>query len=153
MLFSHSVVSDSFSILRTVACQAPLSMGFPRQEYWSGLPFLLWGIFLTQGHPRCGTSFLLVVVCISILCGAFIRADHTLVRMGLHLLLLPLIVAVSYEINRFVGKHDNACTRFLTLPGQWMQNFTTYEPDDDMIEVAILALKEVLPEQEGSDQW
>ena len=108
---------------------------------------------MTRKHPRCGTSFLLVVVCISILCGAFIRADHTLVRMGLHLLLLPLIVAVSYEINRFVGKHDNACTRFLTLPGQWMQNFTTYEPDDDMIEVAILALKEVLPEQEGSDQW
>jgi len=108
---------------------------------------------MTRKHPRCGTSFLLVVICISILCGAFIRADHTLVRMALHLLLLPLIVAVSYEINRFVGRYDNAFTRFLTMPGQWMQNFTTYEPDDDMIEVAIMAMKEVLPEEEGSDQW
>ena len=107
----------------------------------------------TRKHPRCGTSFLLVVVCISILCGVFIRFDNTLIRMGLHLLLLPLIVAVSYEINRFVGRHDNWFTRVLTAPGQWMQNFTTYEPDDDMIEVAIRALEEVIPQQEGQDQW
>jgi len=108
---------------------------------------------MTRKHPRCGTSFLLVVICISILCGTLIRVDHTLARMGLHLLLLPLIVAVSYELNRLVGRYDNAFTRALTLPGQWMQNFTTYEPDDSMIEVAIEALKEVLPEEEGSDQW
>ncbi len=107
----------------------------------------------TRKHPRCGTSFLLIVVCISILCGAVIRFDNTLVRMGLHLLLLPVIVAVSYEFNRFVGRHDNWFTRILTAPGQWMQNFTTFEPDDSMIEVAIKALQEVLPEEEGADQW
>ena len=107
----------------------------------------------TRKHPRCGTSFLLVVVCISILCGVFIRFDNTLIRMGLHLLLLPLIVAISYEINRFVGRHDNWFTRILTAPGQWMQNFTTYEPDDEMIEVAIRALEEVIPSQEGDDKW
>ncbi len=108
---------------------------------------------MTRKHPRCGTSFLLVVICISILCGAFIRVDHTLARMGLHLLMLPLIVAVSYEFNRLVGRYDNALTRVLTAPGQWMQNFTTQEPDDSMIEVAITALKEVLPEKKGADQW
>lgn len=108
---------------------------------------------MTRKHPRCGTSFLLVVICISILTGAFIRSDHTLIRMGLHLLLLPVIVSVSYEFNRLVGRYDNWLTRLLTAPGQWMQNFTTYEPDDSMIEVAIKALEEVLPSQEGSDQW
>ena len=107
----------------------------------------------TRKHPRCGTSFLLVVVCISILFGAVIRVDNTLLRMGLHLLMLLPIVAISYEFNRFVGRHDNWLTRALTAPGQWMQNFTTYEPDDDMIEVAIKALEEVIPEEEGSDKW
>jgi len=108
---------------------------------------------MTRKHPRCGTSFLMVVICISILLGAVIRVDNTLARMGLHLLLLLPIVGVSYEFNRWVGRHDNALTRVLTAPGQWMQNFTTNEPDDSMIEVAIAALKEVLPEQEGDDKW
>jgi len=107
----------------------------------------------TRKHPRCGTSFLLVVVCISILCGALIRFDNTFVRMGIHLLLLLPIVAISYEFNRLVGRHDNWLTRALTAPGQWLQNFTTFEPDDGMIEVAIKALEEVIPEQEGLDQW
>ncbi len=108
---------------------------------------------MTRFHPRCGTSFLLVVVCISILCGAFLRVENTWARMGLHLLMLPVIVAVSYEINRFVGRHDNAFTRALTAPGLWMQRFTTQEPDDSMIEVAIEALTAVIPEKEGADQW
>ena len=108
---------------------------------------------MTRMHPRCGTSFLLVVICISILCGSVIRADHTLVRIGLHLLLLPVVVAISYEFNRLVGKYDNRLTRILTAPGMWMQRFTTKEPDDSMIEVAIKALEEVLPTQEGSDEW
>ena len=108
---------------------------------------------MTRKHPRCGTSFLLVVICISILVGTVIRVDNTLARMGIHLLLLPVIVAVSYEFNRLVGRHDNRLTRILTAPGQWMQNFTTQEPDDSMIEVAIKALEEVLPSQEGADQW
>jgi len=108
---------------------------------------------MTRKHPRCGTSFLMVVICISILLGAVIRVDNTLARMGIHLLLLPIIVAISYEFNRLVGRHDNVLTRFLTAPGQWMQNFTTQEPDDSMIEVAIKALEEVLPSQEGSDKW
>ena len=108
---------------------------------------------MTRFHPRCGTSFLLVVVCISILCGAFLRVSNTFARMALHLLMLPVIVAISYEINRFVGRHDNAFTRALTTPGLCMQRFTTNEPDDSMIEVAIEALTAVIPEEEGADQW
>ena len=108
---------------------------------------------MTRKHPRCGTSFLLVVICISSLCGCFIRVENTWLRMGLHLLMLPVIVAVSYEFNRLVGRYDNWFTRILTAPGQWMQNFTTNEPDDSMIEVAIRALEEVIPEKAGTDQW
>ena len=108
---------------------------------------------MTRKHPRCGTSFLMVVICVSILTGACIRIDNTFGRMLVHLLMLPLIVAISYEFNRWVGRHDNGLTRLLTAPGQWMQNFTTFEPDDSMIEVAIKALEEVLPSQEGADQW
>lgn len=107
----------------------------------------------TRKHPRCGTSFLMVVICISILCGAVIRVDNTFARMGIHLLLLLPIVGISYEFNRLVGRHDNWLTRLLTAPGQWLQNFTTYEPDDSMIEVAIKALEEVIPAEEGSDRW
>lgn len=108
---------------------------------------------MTRMHPRCGTSFLLVVICISILLGALIRVDHMLARMGLHLLLLLPIVGISYEFNRLVGRYDNKLTRVLTAPGQWMQNFTTNEPDDSMIEVAIAALQEVIPSAEGEDKW
>ncbi len=127
---------------KTIRCyeaQLPLTVENVRQQ--------------TRKHPRCGTSFLLVVICISILLGAVIRNDHMLVRMGLHLLLLLPIVGISYELNRWVGRHDNWFSRMMTAPGQWMQNFTTYEPDDSMIEVAITALQEVIPEQEGADQW
>ena len=74
-------------------------------------------------------------------------------RILLHLVMLPFIVSVTYEINRFIGRHDNPVTRFLSAPGLWMQNFTTNEPDDSMIEVAIAAVNAVLPQKEGSDAW
>ena len=120
-------------------------------------------------HPRCGTSFLLVVMVLSILvfsvaASALVEAvpalaamegtfRYRLIMIVFKLLLLPLIVSIAYEINRWVGRHDNAFTRILTAPGLWMQNFTTNEPDDTMIEVAITAVNAVLPEKEGSDQW
>ena len=63
------------------------------------------------------------------------------------------VVGVTYEFNRFVGRHDNAVTRVLSAPGMWLQNFTTNEPDDSMLEVAIEALKLVLPEEQGKDAW
>jgi uncharacterized protein YqhQ len=78
---------------------------------------------------------------------------YKLVMVVFKLLLLPLIVGVAYEINRFVGRHDNWFTRIITGPGMWFQNFTTNEPDDSMIEVGIAAVQAVLPENEGEDRW
>jgi len=104
-------------------------------------------------HPRCGTSFLFVVMVVSILVFSVVRVDGVLLRLVSRLLLLPLVVGITYEINRYVGRHDNAVTRVMTAPGLWLQNFTTNEPDDSMIEVAIEALKRVLPEEKGSDAW
>lgn len=123
----------------------------------------------TRLHPRCGTSFLLVVMILSILVFSVASSAllavvpslnamrgtilFRLIMIAFKLLLLPLVVAVSYEINRLVGRHDNCCTRILTAPGMWFQNFTTNEPDDGMIEVGIAALEAVLPAQEGADRW
>ena len=104
-------------------------------------------------HPRCGTSFLLVVVVVSILVNSVVRADNTFVRMGCHLLLLPIVVGISYEINLWCGKHDNALSAALSAPGKWLQRITTSEPDDGMIECAIRALQLVRPEESGSDVW
>ena len=107
----------------------------------------------TRKHPRCGTSFMFVVIFISILVGSVIRVGNTFLRMLLHLLLLIPVVALSYEINRLVGRHDNFLTKILTAPGIWFQNFTTNEPDDSMIECAIAALEAVIPQEEGADNW
>ena len=104
-------------------------------------------------HPRCGTSFLLVVVIVSILVNAVVRLDNSFVRMGCHLLLLPVVVAVSYEINRWCGGHDNRLSAILSAPGKWLQRLTTGEPDDGMIECAIRAMELVIPEEKGSDDW
>ena len=138
--------------------------------YEAGLPLTVENVRQqTRLHPRCGTSFLLVVMVISILVfsvasslllsavpglaamrGSFL---YRLLMIAFKLMLLPLIVAVTYEINRWAGRNDNGFTRILTAPGMWMQNFTTNEPDDSMIEVAIEAVMAVLPEEEGSDRW
>ena len=111
----------------------------------------------TRLHPRCGTSFLFVVVIISILVSSVFSAiwpiSNMLLRLCSRLLMLPLIVAISYEFNRMVGRHDNWLTRALSAPGMWFQYFTTNEPDDSMIEVAIKALELVIPEEKGSDRW
>ena len=107
----------------------------------------------TRKHPRCGTSFLFVVIIISILVGSVIRVGNTLLRMLCHIALLFPVVAISYEFNRTVGRHDNWLTRILRAPGMWFQRFTTNEPDDSMIECAIAAMQEVIPEQEGADNW
>ena len=108
-------------------------------------------------HPRCGTSFLFVVIAVSIFLSIVIftplEIENTFLRMALHLLMLPVIVGVTYEFNRYVGGHDGPVCRALRAPGMWMQNFTTFEPDDSMIEVGIEALKRVLPEEKGADQW
>lgn len=104
-------------------------------------------------HPRCGTSFIFVVIIISIIAGSFIHVSDTMLRMGLKFLMLPLIVGLSYELNRWVGRHDNLCSTILSWPGKQFQRITTNEPDDEMIECAIRALELVIPEEKGSDAW
>ncbi|MBQ9843250.1 MAG: DUF1385 domain-containing protein [Oscillospiraceae bacterium] len=138
--------------------------------YEAGLPLTVENVRVqTRMHPRCGTSFLLIVMVLSILVfsvasslllsavpalepmrGSFL---YRLIMIVFKLLLLPLIVSITYEINRWVGRKDNAFTRILTAPGMWLQNFTTNEPDDSMIEVAIKAVEAVLPEEAGADRW
>ena len=109
-------------------------------------------------HPRCGTSFLFVVIVVSVLVSSvvfnFIDGWKIFwVRLLVKLLLLIPVVGITYEFNRMVGAHDNKLTRILSAPGMWMQNFTTNEPDDSMLEVAIESLKLVLPDEEGKDSW
>ncbi len=104
-------------------------------------------------HPRCGTSFLLVVVLVSILVNALVRVDQIFARIAWHLLLLPLVVGISYEINRWCGGHDNWLSALLSAPGKWLQHLTTKEPDDNMIACAIRSMELVIPEEKGSDLW
>ena len=126
--------------------------------YKAGLPLTVENVRRQpRHHPRCGTSFLFVVIAVSILVSTVIftiwPVHNVFWRMLAHLAMLPVIVGVSYEFNRYVGRHDGPLTRLLTAPGLWLQNFTTFEPDDSMIEVGIKALELVLPEEKGSDAW
>ncbi len=124
--------------------------------YENGLPLTVENVrSMPRHHPRCGTSFLFVIMAVAILVHAVLGIgwDNTWLRLGVRLLSLPIIVAITYEINRFVGRHDNLFTRILTAPGLWLQNWTTAEPDDSMIEVGIRALSEVLPDEKGADAW
>jgi len=106
-----------------------------------------------RNHPRCGTSFMFIVMIISILVFALVRWRSALVRMALRLVLLPVVVGISYELIKLAGRHDNWFTRAISAPGRWLQGITTAEPDDSMLEVAIKALELVIPEQQGSDAW
>lgn len=104
-------------------------------------------------HPRCGTSFLIITLIISIIAFAAVTWSSPLLRVLIKFLMLPLVMGVSYELIRLAGKYDNWFTRILSAPGMWMQHLTTNEPDDSMIEVAIAALKPVLPENREEAKW
>ena len=105
-------------------------------------------------HPRCGTSFLVVVILFSILIWCFIRISNPWLRMLVKLCLLPVIVSVTYELNRWIGRHDELwIAKILSWPGKQIQRITTNEPDDGMMEVAITALKLVIPDRKGDDRW
>ncbi len=97
-------------------------------------------------HPRCGTSFLIVMLIIGIVVGLCIPIKEPLLRTLIRLCCLPLVMGFGYEIIRFCGKHDNLLTKILSAPGMWMQHITTFEPSDDQIECAIAALKAVIPD-------
>ena len=136
--------------------------------YEKGLPLTVENVRKqSRFHPRCGTSFLVVVMIISILVISVMTwvlslfpvietlpgIVAALIRMACKLLLLPFIVGITYEINRWVGRHDGIIADIIAWPGKMTQHITTREPDDGMIEVAIEALKLVIPDEQGSDEW
>lgn len=97
----------------------------------------------SKHHKRCGTSFMLIVMVISIIFFVFIRVESPILRVVFRVALVPVIAGVSYEFIRFAGNSNNIIIRILSLPGMWLQALTTKEPDDGMIEVAIAAVEAV----------
>ncbi len=104
-------------------------------------------------HPRCGTSFLILVMIVSIILFSFISADNAILRVLIRLLLLPVVAGISYELIKFAGRHSGPVVRVISAPGMWLQKITTNEPDDSQIEVAIEALKAVLTGDKNDDKW
>ncbi len=122
--------------------------------YEAGLPLTVENVRPQRRfHPRCGTSFLFLVVFISIIVGSFISWDNALLRMLIKLLLIPVVVGISYELIKLAGRSDGLFTRIISAPGLWLQHITTCEPDDGQIECAIAALTAVIPEDENADRW
>ncbi len=103
-------------------------------------------------HPRCGTSFLILVLIVGIVISMFIHIDSLPLRMCVKILTLPIVVGVGYELIKLAGRKDNLLTRIISAPGMWLQHITTREPDDTMIECAIAAMEKVIP-KDGSDAW
>ena len=104
-------------------------------------------------HPRCGTSFMVIMLLLGILIGLFVPANPfgiAFLRPLFKILLIPVTCGIGYELIKLCGRHDNTFTRIIAAPGLWAQRITTKEPDDDMIEVAITAIKAVIPD-DGSD--
>ena len=97
-------------------------------------------------HPRCGTSYLFLVLIISIAIFSFVPFTNTLLRAGIKLLMIPVIMGIAYEVLRYAGKHSNIVAKILSAPGLWVQRLTAFEPDETQIEVAIAAMKQVIPE-------
>ncbi len=122
--------------------------------YEAGLPLTVENVRPQRRfHPRCGTSFLFLVVFISIIVGSFISWDNAALRMVIKLLLIPVVVGISYELIKLAGRSDGLFTRIISAPGLWLQHITTCEPDDGQIECAIAALTAVIPEDENADRW
>lgn len=109
---------------------------------------------MSRFHPRCGTSFIFVIIIISVIISSAISVafpelrNQTVVWMAVKLLILPLVTGLSYEFIRYAGKHDNVLVKILAAPGLWMQKLTTKEPDDDMIEIALASFKAVIDDED-----
>jgi uncharacterized protein YqhQ len=122
--------------------------------YEKGLPLTVENARLQpRNHPRCGTSFMFIVMIVSILVFSFVSWSNPLIRVLLRILLLPVVVSISYEISRWTGRHENMLSKILAFPGKALQSMTVFEPDDSMLEVAIEALSAVIPEEKGADEW
>jgi len=122
--------------------------------YEKGLPMTVENVQAqSKQHPRCGTSFLFIVMIVSILVFSFTTWNNLWIRILLRLALLPVVVAISYEIIKLAGRYDNIVTRVISAPGKALQKLTTREPDDEMVETAIEALTLVIPEDTVEAKW
>lgn len=122
--------------------------------YEKGLPLTVENVRKQKRfHPRCGTSFMILMLIVGIFISILIPIDNTIIRTIVKLLLLPLTVGIGYELIKLAGRKDNWFTRFISKPGVWVQHITTVEPDDSMIECAIKALEAVIPEDGEADRW
>ena len=121
--------------------------------YEAGLPLTVENIRpQSRFHPRCGTSFMVLMLIVGIIVSMFIRVDNLLLRTCCKLLTFPIVVGVGYELIKLAGRRDDLFTRIISAPGKWLQRVTTREPDDSMIECAIEAMTRVIP-GDGSDRW
>ena len=122
--------------------------------YEAGLPLTVENIRpCSRFHPRCGTSFLILVLVISILLYAVLPWTSTGLRVVYKLAMLPLLVGISYEVLKWSGRSHSLLARAIAQPGLWLQRLTVFEPEDDMIEIAIAAVTPVLPEDPGQAAW
>lgn len=122
--------------------------------YEKGLPLTVENVRQqSRFHPRCGTSFMVLMLLVGIIISILIPIAHPVLRTAVKLLLLPLTVGIGYELIKLAGRCDNWFTRFISAPGVWMQHLTTVEPEDDMIECAIMALEAVIPADPEADKW
>ena len=122
--------------------------------YEKGLPLTVENVRAQRRfHPRCGTSFMILMLIVGVFLGMLIPATiHPILRTVIKLAMLPITMGIGYELIRLAGRVDNVLTRIISAPGVWLQHLTTIEPDDSMIECAILAFKEVIPQDE-CDNW
>ncbi len=102
-------------------------------------------------HPRCGTSFIIIILILGILVGCFIPFSNPILRTAVKLLCIPIVVGLGYEVIKICGRHDNIITHIISAPGMWVQRLTTREPEPEMVETAIKAMKYVIPEN-GEDR-
>ena len=122
--------------------------------YENGLPLTVENVRKQKRfHPRCGTSFMILILIISIVVSSVVTWDSMLIRMLLKILMLPLIMGVGYELIKLAGRYDNIVTRIISWPGMCMQHLTTAEPDDSQIEVAIASLVPKKKKNREEDQW
>ena len=122
--------------------------------YEQGLPLTVENIReQSRFHPRCGTSFMILMLLVGMVVSMLIPDMNTILRTAIKLLTIPAVVGVGYELIKLAGRKDNAFTRAISKPGVWMQHLTTREPDDSMIECAIAAMEKVIPEDAEADQW
>ena len=121
--------------------------------YEKGLPLTVENVRAqSRFHPRCGTSFMILMLIVGVFLGMLIPIKEPILRTAIKLAMLPLTMGIGYELIRLAGRVDNLFTRIISKPGVWLQHLTTIEPDDSMIECAIMAFKEVIPEGDR-DNW